>query len=767
MMKIATIRRKPEDDGWDVSIVGDDPAQPCAGFRLRRTPNGFPLPATPPKGAPDWAGEVHEELCTDTNGKKIDKLYNDVMVSEARAEDVVKLGRYLLSVLFRGQGMELLGPAEARINPGEPLAVELAVEPGDAELQRLPWELAHGPSGPLAARTVPVAFFRTVKGVSTTGPKLELPLRVLFVVGNPQDDMIRPGSEILGLLQRLRMPPLGSAGTAGAVQSRGVGLQVRILVEATREALKTEIDDFRPQAVHFICHGVWTATGSQIKLRMAKPSGAAGEMVDDALDAATLLGLLKGQRGSTPLAPVVVLNACHTGVPGERREGYVAFAAELVAGGVRVAVGMAGEVADTACREFTHAAYEALVAGEPILTATARARRAAMLNYRNFLSDVEWGRPVLYMAEGAPPGFQVNQSQQVLVVASSRYRKKDQREVLCDRFEAMSAYQSFQREARPPDGFVALAFEDSREAGGDKPYRVGKTRLLQEIASRAVFDGFVPCMIEYIGDKPEDKPANLMKFALELARVMDEVRGYFNCEPRVESDAFSVAFRVCKQSTGFDPGDKMDYRIRQNKVEKLVQDATGPFGPEGSDLTLVREAIQTDLRRLLDDVKRVVPDARAVLVMIDNLHLLSDVAEVLIKAVDFNGIGSPAVFAPLVISYLTRGDSGGRVQKAIKDKSGLIKRKNLDRFLEPVETRLAYTQYLLSMEPPHLVSSRLEKRKAVEDFFQIMHKYVQGVPSYLENDRLDGLIEFTITQGMLKLAGPEAQFQAGHSGGGA
>jgi len=768
-MKIATSRlRTPGDNGWDVAIVGDDPAQPCARFRLRRTPNGFPLPASPSDGNADWANEPHEELCTDESGKKIQRCYKDIMAAEAVSANVKKFGRYLLSVLSGGRGLAVLPAAATRLGPGQPFAVELAFELGDAELHRIPWELAYGPTGPLAERDVPVAFFRTVPGGSKTNSALELPLRVLFVVGNPQDQRIRPGSECLGLLQRLRMPALAAAGAAGAAQSQGAGLQVRVLVEATRTALATEVDDFRPQVVHFICHGLWTATGSQIKLRQAKASGVPGEMEDDPLDAASLLPLLKGRQGATDPPLVVVLNACNTGTPDEPREGYMAFAAELVASanGPLAAIGMAGEVADAACREFTQAAYLAMVAGEPIATATARARRAAMLQYGNFLSDVEWARPVLYMSQGAQPRFEVNTSRQALVIAASKYRKTDQREVLCDRLDTMSVYQSFQREALARNGPVALAFADSGEAGVGQRPKLGKTRLLQEIACRAVFDGFVPCMIEYVADKPDDRPANLLKFALELARVMDDIRDFFDRGKRVESEAFRVAFQLYKLSTDFDSARTSDYRIRQNEVEILVQNANaGLIGPKNADLTLVREAMEVDLGRLLDDVRTAVPEVRAVLVMIDNLHFLNDLSEKLIEAVNFNGLGSKTAFAPLVLSYLTRGAAGEKIEKAIKGKSALIKSKLLDKFQQPVESRLAYTQYLLSLDPPCMVNARSDKRTEVEGFFGLMQDIVGGIPSSFGSDNLVWVIKTSLVSGMLKRAGLEGQFQAGPGGG--
>ncbi len=767
-MKIAISRlRTPGDNGWDVSIVGDDPAQPCARFRLRRTPNGFPLPASPSDGKADWANEPHEELCTDESGKKVQQCYKDIMAAEAESANVKKFGRYLLSVLSGGRGLAVLPAAAARLRPGQPFAVELAFELGDAELHRIPWELAYGPTGPLAQRDVPVAFFRTVPGGSTTNSALELPLRVLFVVGNPQDQRIRPGSECLGLLQRLRMPALAAAGAAGAAQSQGAGLQVRVLVEATRAALATEVDDFRPQVVHFICHGLWTATGSQIKLRQAKASGVPGEMEDDPLDAASLLPLLKGRLGATAPPLVVVLNACNTGTPDEPREGYMAFAAELVASanGPRAAVGMAGEVADAACREFTQAAYLAMVAGEPIATATARARRAAMIQYGNFLSDVEWARPVLYMSQGAQPRFEVNTSRQALVIAASRYRKTDQREVLCDRLDTMSVYQSFQREAMARNGPVALAFADSGEAGVGRRPKLGKTRLLQEIACRAVFDGFVPCMIEYVADKPVDRPANLLKFALELARGMDDVRELFDREMRFESEAFRLAFEVSNMPTAFHPDDPDGYLRRMNEVEISVQKANGLIGPGEVDLRRVRRAMEVDLGRLLDDVRTAVPEVRAVLVMVDNLHLLNDLSEVLIQAVNFNGLGSKTAFAPLVVSYLTRGAAGEKIEKAIKGKSALIKSKLLDKFQQPVESRLAYTQYLLSLDPPCMVNARSDKRQEVEGFFGLMQDIVEGIPSLFGSDNLVWVIKTSLVSGMLKRAGLEGQFQAGPRGG--
>ena len=99
--------------------------------------------------------------------------------------------------------------------------------------------------------------------------------------------------------------------------------------------------------------------------------------------AARLLELL-GVRGSLP--PVVVVNACHTADPDydpavrlEQSSSDLAFAAQLVQGGVPMALGMSGEVAARACQIFTLRFYMALLAGGSVALATAHGRRAALL----------------------------------------------------------------------------------------------------------------------------------------------------------------------------------------------------------------------------------------------------------------------------------------------------------------------------------------------------------------------------------------------------
>jgi hypothetical protein len=482
-------------------------------------------------------------------------------------------------------------------------------------------------------------------------------------------------------------------------------------------------------------------------------------MFDDPCSSATLLGLLKGgDAGSVPLPEVVVLNACFTGAPGERREGYMGFAAELVVGGVPVAIGMTGEVADAACREFTRACYQALITGKSIPAATAGARLAAMLQYGDFRTDVDWGRPVLYMAQGVAPSFQVDHARQALVVASSRYRTQDASEVLCDRLGAMAAYQDLRRHACRDGDHVVLSIEDSREqdaagtAAGSLVYRVGKTLLLQEIASRAVFDGLIPCLLSF--HRQNNPPPNLLAFAMTLAERLDEVRDYYGLAPSIRSRAYEVAFGMLGMPAHFDPDDVGSYQSRKADAYDGVFEDSSLVDPKEGRRRLILDAIKTDLEGLLRDVRTRVPEADRTLILVDNLHELEDLAPILIRCVTEWGLGGRAAPAPLIVSYVTRGEIGAKIQEEIKKKSKFFRRETLQPFRERVESRLAYTQFLLTRDPPYVINARGEKKDKVEEYFGEIHRAIRGIPYYLYQREMELCIRFGVAFEILVRAKP-------------
>jgi hypothetical protein len=272
---------------------------------------------------------------------------------------------------------------------------------------------------------------------------------VLFVIGRQLDPNLRPGAEYLGIIRQVN-----ATLQAGGLCARSVDINLQLLLEATTQELKEAVEAVDPSVVHFIAHGRWEGSDSVIVL--SKKSALAVE--EDPCTAKTLVENLRRKDGLLP--PIVVLNACHTG---EANDSYVPFAAALAKEGVAVSLGIAGEVADAACRIFTRALYQALVDGKPIAVAAAFARRAAMLHYGDYLANVEWTRSTLFRNTRANPGIQVNHTDRIIAEAAFRFRSVREPVIFCDRIDAVHAYQKFRDQVLAGNVRTPLVLEVSDE----------------------------------------------------------------------------------------------------------------------------------------------------------------------------------------------------------------------------------------------------------------------------------------------------------------
>src|SRR5262249_13875014 len=168
-------------------------------------------------------------------------------------------------------------------------------------LHRLNWEMMHGRKEFLAGMLHPeVAITRIVSG--TDGVKarqISLPPRVLFVIGTSlTDPKIRPGAEAVGLLKRIEE-------SARTIQWRG-------LQRGKPEVTKGQVQQFNPDVVKFICHGLVDKTG---KGYLELETNEADRQDDKRHYAKTLLDCL---RGAGDFPPIVVLSACYSGAGSTR-----------------------------------------------------------------------------------------------------------------------------------------------------------------------------------------------------------------------------------------------------------------------------------------------------------------------------------------------------------------------------------------------------------------------------------------------------------------
>ena len=752
--------------GWEVSITypGGTLGQPRRLARCGRQQDAFPLPTDEQAS---WRGKAHEPLCEPPDGdpSAIRRVYENIVIGDTSEAEIEKFGRYLSAVLLGDNWAEV-----DRLAGGQGLDIELHISCEDVEMNRLPWEMMYGDSAPLGAnRGRDVAITRVIKCNSPGRIKgLSLPLKVLFVIGSPLDDKLRPGAEVYGLLRRVKVPMTGATG------NKSVDLSTRLLLEATREDLKQEVARFCPDVVHFICHGVVKNDGGRILMTRPRDENTAGNvrLEPDECNPDQLLEALQG--GGAALPQIVILNACHTAdataaaaSAGDNINGkYLAMAAQLVAGGVPVAIGMAGEIADAACRIFTHNFYQALIKSESVTLATARGRRAAMYYYKDYYQrSVEWVRPTIFAAVGALDALSSGMAKPApgpnLTEIPSKFLSDEK--PLCDHFVYLKAFEQFRQEVEAGGGRKALAFRLSERESNEEKF--GKTRLLEEVAAISVTNNFIPCLIR--SDEAFDRPTNLLQFAVMLSKAMDETRERFGVARREESAALAYAFKLFGLVPAITP-DMIEFEEAAQEAAARARHLGEQGQPAEPGATLVRRILLADFKQLHADVSAILPasPARKVLLLLDDLHLYEGVAPTLLgeTMLGEHGLGDPTLAIPLVFTYsafpVPEPQALAEIEKFV-GRGKYVTKKDLQRFREPYEARLAYSQYILTRK--NLTVNWLStKRQDVEIFYQRLHKNIAGIPKRLYGERVDEAIEFAFDMKTLLDADDEKIMQSLH-----
>jgi len=630
--------------------------------------------------------------------------------------------------------------------------VELALSwrDDDANLNRLNWELMHDGDSFLAAGLpgVTVAITRLVTG--TTGARWEpreieeFPPRILFVVGTMLNDpSIRPAAEFLGLLRELR--------------ESGRRIRARVLEKTRMEELERVIRVFRPDVVHFICHGDWELVGDRgrgyLELTPDEPNGDRRKYADQLYAAMTVEGRA---------TPLVVLSACRTGSadapPPAVTEGahdLAPLATELVRLGVPLVLGMAGRVSDTACRLFTRQFGDALVRGESLVAATAEARRATVAQGRSADESVDWAFPALFAAEEVDPGFAPVPPGAAASPTPEENWIQDYAlgrvPVFCSRNEFFDAYYGFFSPVPQPQRVLAIV--------ADGQPGVGRTRLLLELATQMLRDGHIPIML--VSDEPDFKaPQSLREFAEKLGPAISQARRVLQLGSAPESQLALL------------PGVRSALRPGQTPLRR---DIGAELGAEG-ELTPValRMALQADLRRLVKDAKkRHVSFRRAegrAVVLLDQVEqyggLMSDV---IFRMLDPSGFGTSEEPIPAVLALAMGQPANTVVKDALEraaSRSWLLQKQLKPFDFKTEEDLLAYSWILLNPPPNFSLDRHVLNHQASREVAQMAHGFLWktfgGLPGKFANSaEFEG---FTKGIGMdafvLPLASDEEDLQA-------
>jgi hypothetical protein len=694
---IFRIEVKEEAIGWRVRITSPDAAGWLPIERIGALdPNGYPLPPEAEIPAPT---DPWQPLC-EPNGTQLRKDALDRFVRQdprAGQQDVEALGGYLFAVLLGKDWSSF-----AKKGNAEPVRLRLTF-PENALWHQLPWELMIGPDGPLAASGNPVSITRLLVSEHTSQKlSIEIPIRVLFAVGRELDDQLRSGAEYLSVLRQLQC-------TFDEGQDAiGVALHTRLLMEATSEDIQNAVAEFKPTVVHLIAHGQVIGKESVVLLTRYEGLGRRNPKADP-VSGDRLAKVL--QASNPDVRPdAVVLNACNTARIGDVSE---SFAAELVRQGIPLVVGMAGEVADSACRLFTRQFYSALVEQEPADIAASKGRRAALLHFKNYKQNFDWGRAIFCQAEGVETQFEVISVQQSLIRAAENLRPKRIREPFCGRLSWLPLFRDL---FKGTIGNLAIESEEEISDEGGRP-QLGKSRLLQEVAWHSVFEGWIPVLVD------QDRPrfSNLMHFGVSLFELLEKTRETFGLPRKYQSDLVRVA---CERwNVAYVPGQQAGFLLARDKVLTALE-------PQQKITTKVTydtifESVRTDLRELRKEVEAVGGPRKGVLLLWDQLDNQEAIGEDCVRSLHPHGLGSMDCPAPVIFTYAGKS-TGGKKLLGEMNRNSNIEKRNLARF-DKFENGMACRQFLAWKK---YVPSQ-SKRDAFEQSMGVFEDEVDGYPSKL------------------------------------
>ena len=564
------------DHEWNVTISCPQhqaawAAEPAATpWQLRRVDGAkrsFPAPPV----ALHLPDTKHDTLAGTATPETIEATYDSIWRNEGA--EIKTFGHYLYDALLgERQGDGSAGaPTVAPWTAMQQFAelhkadtLELGLSLGDdADLQRLNWEMMCSDAGFIAAGTkkLRVAITRLVPVEGAPPAQLGTPPRVLFVVGTSlSDESIRPGAELLGLIRRLKTERT---------------IHRRLLERAKPSQLRETVRSFRPDVVHFICHGGVNEQGEPY-LDLVNEQ----DDTDPQQYAAQLAVGLRNEEGGYPT--IVVLSACHTaGSPGAER--YVLagarqnapLAGALVKAGVPIVIGMSGRITDVTCRLFTRRFGESIVNGEQLVPALAEARMATFTEAGNPDAKIDWALPTLFLGTTVPADYQPvpaptddgNWKDVTEFIRGSTLERGVRDPVFCGRQDFVDALMSLLSQPKPK----VLGIQVERTG-------YGRGRLLEELAIQVVNEGHIPVLLR----QPKDgSPVNLHRFGTLMASVIE--RSVFRLGPHEPLQLRAV----------------LEYPKPSDRLDRDTLDALDRAG-QPTPWT-VREAMRRDLAALKRD----------------------------------------------------------------------------------------------------------------------------------------------------------------------
>jgi hypothetical protein len=463
---------------------------------------------------------------------------------------------------------------------------------------------------------------------------------------------------------------------------------------------------------------------------------------------------------------IVVMSACYSAT-GNAEQKYVTggdvdspLAMALVKGKIPVAVGMAGKVADQACRLFTQRFYQSLLEGADIAQAAAEGRRAGIIatGGTDPKSSVDWALPTVFLSEGV---------EEARLTIKDRELEQDWHGIaahyatpgypaFCDRLELFQLYDLLMADeaiaSRKWEGgleVLAISVSQADIAAGVEGHRYGCSWVLRELAAQAVLDGHVPILVNDDVLRGKECPKTHQELIPVIVRAGLTTKQYFNqaIEERTGDDV----------KTGFGAAAKLKWIAAQLKLltdieggasaDALHADVKEIYDSANSaaDPGVVARAVRTDLLSLLEEVKTLRPEKERqktkLLLLVDNIHRMDAAADALLNhLMGPLGIRGKRKQIRVIFTYSTVPAPGQ--EQAVNDIKKWLENANyaepvpLQKFKRPLEELMAYEQFLLRWEDNKVrkpLAVRLQAdQQFVDSFFGALCREVDGIPSNLK-----------------------------------
>ena len=643
-----------DSEQWDVSITWDGRPKPLERSMRRLPQSPWVAPADDAAlaacGAHDWEAMSH-------------RVHS---IGDVEDDDPRLLGTLLFAALF---GSDWDAVFEAGAAAGGVLELALECSGAARPLHGLAWELMHDGGGFVGIKCRPeVAIVRVVERDPNAGSSLRVidsPPRVLFAIGTSlRDPEIRPGAEFMGLMRRL--------------ESEGGSIVPYVLERAAPTRLTAAATRFRPDLVHVISHG-------RINVDREGELLLSEHDVPEPADWRTSGTLLEALRAAGPLPPIVVLSACQSGTAGGPQASTLA--AEVVAGGVSTVIAMSGKVTDRACRLFTRKLGQVLVEGEPLVSAVALARRAAYLDAGPPARSVDWALPAVFESADVPHGYRPVKAGGGAAGPLAAFKLGRDEPVFCGRREFLENCDELLAPGRALE--VLVVYTEGQRG-------LGKRRLLEELANRALREGHVPCPV---WPSKEEAPRTVRALALELLKAIREARLRLGLPVDVDSKLLSLLARESDVRIDFPAGADEDERwLELNLLIDALAADKRPLSEGG-----LRAAAAIDFGRLGADLREsglsIATAESRPLVLLGGVEYWGEALEPLFQVLlTENGLGRPRDPIPVVVTCDLKGVGSDflGIRKEQAERTEWIRFERLEPFAQDGEDSLAYRWILLN-----------------------------------------------------------------------